>query len=76
MATTLIPEPFTYYLNETERRVFLVADCPSPDWPDPEGVVALIEWGKTRREPVRLTVSAFAALIESGSLKSFIPSYK
>jgi hypothetical protein len=70
-------EPFTYYKSSDNQRAFLVADVDDPKtnfFSPPEGRVVLIEWGKTRREPVYHNLAAFVALVEEGKLILFTPS--
>jgi len=67
-------EPFTYWKNDAERRVFLLADCPAGD--DADFGCVLIEWGKTRNEPIRLPITVFKTLILNGKLKRFTPEYQ
>lgn len=69
----MILTPFTYWINDKERRVFLLADCSLPENQTPESAVLLIEWGKDRNEGVRTNVSAFMQLIQTQLLKPYFP---
>ncbi len=77
----LIPfpvEPFTYWLNRKEKRVFLLSN--SPGWMHADKSlsdhkVGLIEWGKDRNNGITLNALDFLALIEIQSLIPYYPKY-
>lgn len=72
----MIIEPYTYYRNTKEQRVFLVANLISPEYGQTdETPVTLVEWGKDRHSPVHITVGALVALIDKGLMKRYHPKY-
>ncbi len=72
-------EPFTYYRSADNRRAFLVADVADPEvhfFVEGVGRVALIEWGKTREQPIYHPLPMFITLVLNGAMVPFTPTIK
>ena len=64
-------EPFTYYRNKKTLRGFLLVDVlPGEEYGNK---VVLIEFGKTRHEPIRHSLPDFISLVNSGTMEKFTP---
>ncbi|MBS1644885.1 MAG: hypothetical protein JST36_07600 [Bacteroidetes bacterium] len=69
----MIPEPYTYYRNNRERRAWLILDVRPDGTFEPPQIVVMLEWGKSRRQPTYLAINNFQALVASGKLELFTP---
>lgn len=64
-------DPYTYYRSLKQNRGFLLVDIrPGESWGNN---VVLIEFTKTRHEPIFKAIPEFIDLINSGELEKFTP---